>query len=35
MVREVFARHPFKPETTQPGVKSALRNDEVAAARAA
>jgi hypothetical protein len=35
MVREVFARAPYKPETVQPGVRMPLRDEAVAAARAA
>ncbi|MGB7206753.1 MAG: peptidase, partial [Anderseniella sp.] len=35
MIREVFARHPYGEATIQPGVKSPLRNDKVAAERAA
>ena len=35
LVREVFARHPYAATTVQPGVKSPLRDEAVAAARAA
>jgi predicted HD phosphohydrolase len=35
MIRDVFARHPYAEATVQPGVKSLLRDQAVAAQRAA
>jgi predicted HD phosphohydrolase len=34
LIREVFARHPYAETTVQPGVKSPLRDEAVAAQRA-